>query len=415
MHNTAFKRALILLLLLALMPCTAQAHTRDDVRAAYAQALGWQGATPYAETPCVTPPYAEGTLEPGATADALAFLNFARWLAGLEPVTDSSIYDYQCQHGAVLLAALDYVDHDAPRPDDMDRNFYDSAHIATTSGCIARFNWMRPTILREGVEYFLRDDGDENLATLGHRRWALNPAMAATGFGLANAESGMSYVVMYAHDLGNADADWNRVCWPAEGAFPAELIHDHLAWSVVLNPACWDMGASDVTITLTEASSGLSFEFHPADGSGDGFCAVNLEGYGAGPCLVFRPDFSGTDFTDYQQNQHWSVRVDGLVGADGAATPLAYDVDMISLTAQDVVNVEISPLEAALAVGESLQLSAAVIPAYADDLSVAWRSTDETVATVDAEGRVTAVGAGACEIVVESAGGYEDHCAVTVK
>ena len=43
--------------------------------------------------------------------------------------------------GAVLLAALDYVDHSAPQPPDMDRNFYDSAHIGTSSGNIARFNF----------------------------------------------------------------------------------------------------------------------------------------------------------------------------------------------------------------------------------------------------------------------------------
>ena len=44
----------------------------------------------------------------------------------------------------VLLAALDYVDHYAPNPGDMDANFYDSAHLATMSSNIAKFNWMRP-------------------------------------------------------------------------------------------------------------------------------------------------------------------------------------------------------------------------------------------------------------------------------
>ena len=158
----------------------------------------------------------------------------------------------------MLLAALDYVDHNAPRPADMEQNFYDSAHLGTSSSNVARFNWMRDSILREGVEYFLRDDGEANLAALGHRRWALNPTMAATGFGLANSDSGMSYVVMYAHDLGNPGADWDSVRWPAEGAFPAELIHDHLAWSVALNPRLYDVGAFEPEITLTEETGVLS-------------------------------------------------------------------------------------------------------------------------------------------------------------
>ncbi len=407
------RKALILTLALALLfALPALAHTREEVRAAYG-ALGDAGeASPYRVEPAVSAPYAEGELTEAAREDALGFLNFARWLAGLDAVRQLPLYNFRCQHGAVLLAALDYVAHDAPRPADMDDDFYESAHSATAASNIARLNWMRPSILREGVAYFLRDDGEENLPVLGHRRWALTPEMACTGFGLANAASGNTYVVMYAHDLG-AQADWTHVAWPAAGAFPAELMHDHLAWSVMLNPEKYDLAASGPRVTLSERS-GLSFAFDPAAGEGDGFCAFNLEGYGTGPCLIFRPDFSGTDFTDYQQNQIWTVRVDGLVGADGADASLEYEVDMISLAVQDVVNVEISRQEATLAPGEALSLSADVIPSYADDLSLAWRSTDEAVAVVDASGHVTAVAPGGCEIVVESAGGFTDACAVAV-
>ena len=407
-----FSLALALLLALGL---PALAHTRDEVREAYAVLPLRSTQSPYAALPAVSAPYDAGALTDDARREALDFLNFARWLAGVAPVTDSGIYDYQCQHGATLLAALDYVDHNAPRPHDMDGDFYDSAHIATTSGCIARFNWMRPTILREGVEYFLRDDGEENLGALGHRRWALNPMMAATGFGLANAKSGMSYVMMYAHDLGCPEAQWDCVCWPAPGAFPAELIHDHLAWSVVLNPEAYDLGNLNPVVTLTEAGTGLRFQFRPADGAGDGFCALNLEGYGAGPCIVFRPDFTGTGFTDYLQNQRWHVRIDGLTGTDGTPRPMDYDVTMISLVVQDAVNVELSPLEATLSPGDTLRLQADVIPAYADDLTVLWRSSDASVATVDEIGWVTAIAPGECEITATCAGGYEDRCRVVVK
>ena len=408
-------KALSLTLALLLALCFPSfARTREEIRAAYRAFQERSTESPYAERPSVAAPYEHGALTDAARSEALDFLNFGRWLAGLEPVTQSAIYDYQCQHGATLLAALDYVDHNAPKPSDMDDDFYNSAHIATASSCIARFNWMRPMILREGVEYFLRDDGEENLSALGHRRWALNPTMAATGFGLANAKSGMSYVLMYAHDLGHPDARWDSVRWPAEGCFPAELIHDHLAWSVVLNPASYSLNGLDPTVTLSESTTGLSFRFHPAAGVGDGFCALNLEGYGAGPCLIFRPDFSGTGFTDYLQNQHWHVRIDDLNGPDGAPLSMEYDVDMVSLVPQDAVNLELSPLDASLAPGESLRLRADVIPAYADDLTVAWRSSDESVATVDENGMVTAIAPGECAITAACAGGYEDRCSVSV-
>lgn len=408
------RKMLCLALILALTFLPARAHTRDEVRAAHRALPGLDGDALYAAGPAARAPYVAGALADSAKADALAYLNFIRWLAGLDPVSERADYDDACQHGAALLAALDYVDHDAPRPADMDADFYALAHAGTASSNIARLSWFRPSVLRDGVEYFLRDDGEANLSELGHRRWALNPLMSATGFGLAESDTGSSYVFMYAHDLGRADARWSEVCWPAEGAFPATLMHADLAWSVTLNPGIYDLAASTPVVTLSETSGGLRFRFLPATGGGDGYCAVNREGYGPGPCLIFRPDFSGADFTDYRQNQHWTVRVEGLVDRSGAARTLEYAVDMISLNVEDAASVELSQLEAALAPGDMLALSARVLPDFADDLSVSWSSSDPAVAIVDDHGRVTAIAPGQCEVVARTANGRQDACAVTV-
>ena len=408
------KRVLSLLLVLLLLPSASALHTREEVREAY-RALDIEGGDPYVQKPIVIAPYEAGELTEAALSDATAYLNYIRWLAGVEPVSDSIIYNYQCQHGAALLATLDYVDHNAPKPEDMDVNFYDSAHLATSSGNIARFNWMRASIIREGIAYFVRDDGDQNLPMLGHRRWALNPVMGATGFGLANAESGMSYVVMYAHDLGNIEAEWDSVRWPAAGAFPAELMHEHLAWSVMLNPEKYDLENAQIEVTLSEEKSGLSFAFRPGEGAGDGYCNINTEAYGAGGCIIFRPDFTGTAFTDYQQNQRWQVHIGGLMTRAGDMAEMNYAVDMIALRAEDAVNVEISQQAANLRVGEALALSAQVIPVYADDIGVTWSSTDPFVATVDGAGGVIAVGPGECAIECRDCAGHTDACRVTVE
>ena len=71
-------------------------------------------------------------------------------------------------------------------------------------------------------------------------------------------------------------------------------------------------------------------------------------------------------------------------------------------------------LDTATRPGEALQLTAAVIPSYADDLAVAWRSTDPSVAVVDDAGEATAVGSGECDIIVTGPGSFEDACHVTV-
>jgi len=88
---------------------------------------------------------------------------------------------------------------------------------------------------------------------------------------------------------------------------------------------------------------------------------------------------------------------------------------MVSLSVQDAVNVEITPLNATLRPAQALQLSATVVPAYADDLTVLFRSTDETVATVTPSGLVTALAPGSCEIIAATPNGCEDACQITIK
>lgn len=407
------KKWLCFLIILALLIPTASAfENRETMRQAYQGLYSHPGDTPYVILPSAEAPYSAGEVSTHALDEALEYLNFLRALAGLEPVERSRIYDYQCQRGAVLLAALDYVDHYAPNPGDMDANFYDSAHLATMSSNIAKFNWMRPEILREGIAYFARDDGDANLPVLGHRRWLLNPVMNATGFGLANSQTGMSYVAMYAHDQGRPEIEWSEVCWPTAGVFPVELMHSHLAWSVSLNPEIYDVENSQIKVVLK--GEGLRFAFDCTNGTGDGFCTVSMENYGSGPCVIFRPDFEGTEFTDYEQNQKWTVTVSGLVRTDGTTASLEYTAEMASLYVQEVANIEMSLLEAEMKVDETLQLNAAVIPDYADDMAVAWSTSNPFIAVVDDRGMITAMAVGKCEITAQSANGRSDVCRVVV-
>lgn len=410
-------RLLVLALAAALAAWPAAAeHTRAEVRERYRALGGAPAESPYAEAPAAVYPYAPGRLTDAALDDALNYLNFLRWLAYLDaPVGRDASLDEICQHGAVLLAALDRVDHGAENPGDMPGGFYRVASYAAASSNLAGLNWMKGDILRAAINYFARDDGEKNLPVLGHRRWLLNPAMGVTGFGLANAGSGMTYALMFAHDLSGEAGDWSEICWPSRGAFPAELMRAALAWSVVLNPKRYDLAASAPAVALRERVSGAEYSFpYPAGQYEDGYFAVNADAYGSGPCLIFLPDLRAGGLEEYQQNQVWEVRISGLVAADGSAVELSYVTEMIALSAIDPASVEISPLQLTLAVGETAALSAQVIPAWADDVSVTWRSSDAAVVTVDATGNVTAVGAGSCEIVAASANGREDACRVTV-
>lgn len=393
----------------------ALAMSRAELRAHWQQICEVRSDdSPYLEVPDPVA-YAPGALTDAAQADALNCLNFLRRVAGLGEVKLNSLYTFRAQNGALLLAANDALDHNAPQPEGMDDAQYETAHMGTSLGNIARFNWMKSDILIDGVSYFARDDGDANLSVLGHRRWLLNPQMAETGFGLANSESGMSYVAMYAVDMGNPNAQWDYVAWPAPGAFPVEMMRAELAWSVSLNDALYDLSASRPEIYMEEKTTGTQFHFDVAGDSGDGYCALSTQLCGSGSCIIFRPEIEKAGIAEYVQNQIWSVEITGLRTAYGSDTQIAYSCEMASLYPQDVANVELSQLEARLVPSETLSLQASVIPAYADDLSIIWGSSDPTVASVNPDGMVNAISPGTCQITAMSANGRRDVCTITVE
>ncbi|MDE5744884.1 MAG: Ig-like domain-containing protein, partial [Paramuribaculum sp.] len=67
-----------------------------------------------------------------------------------------------------------------------------------------------------------------------------------------------------------------------------------------------------------------------------------------------------------------------------------------------------------MAEGDNVNLTATVSPKNTTDKSVIWASADETIATVDAEGIVTAIKPGETDITATTANGMTTSCTVTV-
>ena len=78
-----------------------------------------------------------------------------------------------------------------------------------------------------------------------------------------------------------------------------------------------------------------------------------------------------------------------------------------------VESITLSKTEVTVAKGRTVTLSATVKPADATDKTVTWRSSDETVATVDDKGKVTGVKGGTA-VVTARAGEAEATCTVEV-
>lgn len=123
-----------------------------------------------------------------------------------------------------------------------------------------------------------------------------------------------------------------------------------------------------------------------------------------------------------------SVNASGLVTAVslGTVTITASTTDGSNLSASCAVTVlenvvlaisiELNQTSVGMNEGETLQLTATVLPEDATDKTVTWASSDEAVATVDQNGLVTAVAAGTATITASTIDGSDlsASCEVTV-
>ena len=82
----------------------------------------------------------------------------------------------------------------------------------------------------------------------------------------------------------------------------------------------------------------------------------------------------------------------------------------------EVTGIELGESSVEMTVGTSHKLTATVLPENATEKGVVWESKDESIATVDQEGLVSAVKEGSTQIIVSTANGnFSAYCSVTVK
>lgn len=392
----------VLLTLFICMPAFAE-HTVQQVRAQY-EAIS--------STDILYDP--EGFISDASVQSMLEHARFMRWLAYVEePLEITDEFSELAQAGAQLLAAADTPAHELPQPEGFPDALYEIASAGIRGSNIACINWMDTDVLVAALEYFQRDEGAHNRFTLGHRRWLLSPALQHTGFGLANAESGMTYVTMYVHDFTAETVHrWDHIAWPSAGAFPAEYMYDQTPWSVILSDRVYASEHPQLNITVSCEQTGERFviDRFAQEDAPDAYW-IDTDGYGLGFALIFRP----ASASEFEQNQVWRVRIENLQKLDGSLAAIEYEVHMMALEPIPVRLIELSDAEVLLKTGDSHALSANVVPHWADNVNICWRSSDESVATVNGDGLVSAVSPGKCTIIADGADGQSASCTITVE
>ena len=122
-----------------------------------------------------------------------------------------------------------------------------------------------------------------------------------------------------------------------------------------------------------------------------------------------------------------TVDSDGTVTAIGVGTAVVTATTTNGRSAFCMVTVEERPDEnipatsvtlsqsmLTLTEGQSTQLTATVLPENATDKTVTWTSNATTVATVDSDGTVTAIGVGTAIVTATTTNGFSAFCMVTV-
>ena len=110
--------------------------------------------------------------------------------------------------------------------------------------------------------------------------------------------------------------------------------------------------------------------------------------------------------------------IKGVKTGTASITAMAGDVvETLDITVYEkVTGIGLNVTSKEVTIGNILQLSATVYPNNADNKKVKWSSSDTKVATVTANGRVTAIAYGTATITATTEdGGYTRSCTLTVK
>ncbi len=159
----------------------------------------------------------------------------------------------------------------------------------------------------------IADFQSENIATVMHRRWLLNPALGQ-------------------ETTNNAAYNYDYIAWPSSGNFPSDIFSADTPWSIILNPDKFktpDIYA--IHINVTRAIDGEKWHF-----AGDNYKAADSGKYfnvdvietakdSMNNCIIFRPN----DISEYLGS--YNISISGLQYLDGRKVTLTYDVEFFNL------------------------------------------------------------------------------------
>lgn len=260
------------------------------------------------------PNYVPGSLMPETEERALSVLNLYRYVAGVPAdVEVKNDYSQLAQAAMLVNAANGKLSHYPDKPQGMSDELYQFARQGAGQ---SNLGWNLGNLAYSFQNGWMDDSDANNIDTMGHRRWVLNPAMKYTGFGRVGA-----YTAMYSFDKsrsGQFAGDY--VAWPAPNT-PLEMFRGS-AFSFTLGRDYDAPVAQKINITVTSETLGKTWTIN--SGNPEKGFYVETNGYGINKCVIFKA-------TDFIADDTLTVHIDGLT-KNGVAAPIDYTANLFSLS-----------------------------------------------------------------------------------
>lgn len=291
----------------------------------------------FVERPAINSPQKQGKLSEGFIEDGVKMANFMRYLSGLpDDLIQSGRLNEQAQYGAVLLADWGRLSHTPGKPADMPDDFYKQGYASTSTSNIYKMFGTAKGVKTDGflartVHAYMRDEDDDNIAVVGHRRWILNPPLKEIGFGLAAGRETGGYKTLYSpmqvlDKSRDTKVAYETVTWPGKGYFPTDYFLGNDPWSISLNPEQFNKpDPEQVTVKLVRINDQTEWTLDRQDlelRQGEDYFNVDTSSYGIPYCIVFRPGH----LPYYADGDRFEVSVSGLQDRQGNPAQLSYPV-----------------------------------------------------------------------------------------
>jgi len=187
----------------------------------------------------------------------------------------------------------------------------------------ARSNLHSGGNLLRAIDGWMDDSDQSNIDRIGHRRWFLNPPMQIIGLG----DSG-KYAAAWVFDKSRPVKDWLAVAYPPRGYIPTEYFGPRYAWSISFNQRHWVVpqtaDALRISIYPVETDPAKELAAEAPEPLKLDYVTVAKSGFGAGPCLIFRPEK-----LEVKPGRRYRVAIEGITTRRGQPATISYLVEFM--------------------------------------------------------------------------------------